>query len=645
MTIHIRATVGPLAAALTLLLTVVLAASPASAAEGNIDHVETDNGKVQILYSLSGAGESAPDLKSLAVKLDGKSLQATAELASDAAQTLRRTTILAIDISESMAGDKFTEAKRAAQIFLDSAPADLYVGIVTFAGETKVAQEPTLDREAATKVIDGLQLSRGTLLYPGIKEAVAQGGKQGQRSIIVLSDGRDTSDVELTSVTAAIKKAAVKVDVVALAQSSGDEALLQPLSDAGEGSVISASDPKALGEVFATEADTLAKQILISATSPTGKASEGTLEVSVDAGGEAYTDSAFVSLAASGPATPTASTKLAAPASGLQVTQTLMLIGVGALGLGLLALLVAVFGVTGSRKESVENRIEAYTQKGARRGAGTPAPTAPQGVTAQAVDIANKALASNRGLEVKLGDRLEAAGMSLKPAEWLLLHAGIAVGAAAIVFALTGANPILAIIALLGGTVAPWMYLGIKRSRRVKAFNSQLAGCLQLIAGSLQAGLSLAQSLDTVVREGTEPLAGEFRRALVETRLGVPIEDALESIGQRMDSADFGWTVMAIRIQREVGGNLAELLLNVAATLRERDYLRRQVKSLSAEGRFSAYILLGLPVVVILYMIVSNPTYVDPLISTPIGWVMLAGMVTLMILGAVTMKKLIKVEV
>ena len=140
-------------------------------------------------------------------------------------------------------------------------------------------------------------------------------------------------------------------------------------------------------------------------------------------------------------------------------------------------------------------------------------------------------------------------------------------------------------------------------------------------------------------------MSGEFRRALVETRLGVPIEDALDSIGQRMESADFAWTVMAIRIQREVGGNLAELLLNVAATLRERDYLRRQVKSLSAEGRFSAYILLGLPVVVILYMIVSNPTYVDPLISTPIGCVMLGGMVVLMALGAVTMKKLIKVEV
>ena len=97
------------------------------------------------------------------------------------------------------------------------------------------------------------------------------GGRQGQRSIIVLSDGRDTSDVKLGSVTSAIKRGGVKVDVVALAQSSGDEALLQPLSDAGKGSVISAGDPKALGAVFASEADTLAKQILISATSPTDR--------------------------------------------------------------------------------------------------------------------------------------------------------------------------------------------------------------------------------------------------------------------------------------------------------------------------------------------------------------------------------------
>ena len=261
------------------------------------------------------------------------------------------------------------------------------------------------------------------------------------------------------------------------------------------------------------------------------------------------------------------------------------------------------------------------------------------------MDIANKALMSNQGFEAKLGDRLEGAGFSLKPAEWVLVHGGFAMGAAAVVFAFTGGSIVMGVIGLAAGAFLPWVFLGFKRSRRMKAFNGQLAGCLQLMAGSLKAGLSLAQSLDGIVREGQEPLAGEFRRALVETRLGVPIEDALESIGGRMESADFEWTVMAIKIQREVGGNLAELLLNVAGTLRERDYLRRQVKALSAEGRFSAYILLALPPCIILYMASTNPTYLKPLTHSPLGYLMIGVMVFLMMLGSFTMKKIIKVEV
>ena len=125
----------------------------------------------------------------------------------------------------------------------------------------------------------------------------------------------------------------------------------------------------------------------------------------------------------------------------------------------------------------------------------------------------------------------------------------------------------------------------------MKAFNEGLADTLQLISGSLSAGLSLAQSVDTVVREGMEPIADEFKRVLVETRLGVPLEAALQGVAERMGSKDFEWVVMAIRIQREVGGNLAELLNTVGATLRERDYLRRQVQTLAAEGKLSATFL------------------------------------------------------
>ncbi len=604
-------------AALAVASTVGVVA-PASAAQGSIDHVENSKSGVQVLYSLPGAGNASPDLGSLKVTMDGKPLEATAALASSAkGQTVRRTTILAMDVSKSMARNgRFTEAKRAADVFLDSAPKDVYVGIVTFANDVKVAQAPTLDRTASKDVVAHLALQLETHLYDGVKQAVAASGKDGQRSILLLSDGRDTAHgTTLTDVTKAVKTAGVKLDAVALGQSAKDQALLQQIVDSGNGTLINANDPKALTQVFANEANTLAKQILVTATVPSALAGhEGSLAVSIDAGGQTYTQSAFVRLGAETQTTPSVkpSTTLApAPETGFQISRSMMLGGLAAAGVGLLLLLLGLLGGMGKKQESVESRIEAYTSRG-RKKAKAAAKGPSQGMAAQAVGFASKALESNKGLEVAVGDRLEAAGMSLKPAEWLLLHAGIAVGVAAVAFLFTSGNLVLTIVGLLAGLLLPWLYLGHKRSSRLKAFNSQLAETLQLLAGSLQAGLSLTQGIDTVVREGADPIAGEFRRALVETRLGVQIEDAMESIGERMESADFKWTVMAIRIQREVGGNLAELLLTVAATLREREYLRRQVKALSAEGRFSAYILLALPPAIMLYMSVANRELSSP---------------------------------
>jgi tight adherence protein B len=140
-------------------------------------------------------------------------------------------------------------------------------------------------------------------------------------------------------------------------------------------------------------------------------------------------------------------------------------------------------------------------------------------------------------------------------------------------------------------------------------------------------------------------MAAEFRRALVEARLGVEIEDALSSIAERMGSVDFEWIVMAIRIQREVGGNLAELLNSVAETIREREYLERQVLALSAEGRLSVWILGGLPPGFMAYLLVANPEYLQPLISTTIGYVLLGTMGVLLVSGILWMKKLVKVDV
>jgi tight adherence protein B len=203
----------------------------------------------------------------------------------------------------------------------------------------------------------------------------------------------------------------------------------------------------------------------------------------------------------------------------------------------------------------------------------------------------------------------------------------------------------LGVLFLALGAVGPWFYLGFKRSRRRKAFERSLPDTLQLMSGSLAAGLSLAQSVDTIVREGNEPVSSEFRRVLVETRLGVALEDALDGVAERFESKDFAWVVMAIRIQRQVGGNLAELLDTVAATMREREYMRRQVAALAAEGKLSAIVLAGLPPLFMLYLLMTRRDYVMVMFSDPVGWLMLGGAGLLLGVGTLWMSRLVKVEV
>lgn len=246
------------------------------------------------------------------------------------------------------------------------------------------------------------------------------------------------------------------------------------------------------------------------------------------------------------------------------------------------------------------------------------------------------------GTAARLSRRLAGAGMTVQPAEWVLLHAGIAVGSAALGLSV---GPGLALVFLVLGAIGPVVYLHVRHARRLTAFSGQLPDTLTMISNSLAAGLSVPQAIDTVVREGQEPIAGELRRALIEQRLGVDMSDALDGIAARMGSVDFGWVVMAIRIQREVGGNLGEVLDTVAETLREREYLRRQVRTLSAEGRMSAYILGGLPVALFVYLLVANRDFVAPMYSTAAGLVMLLGATLLVSVGGFVMSRMVKVVI
>jgi tight adherence protein B len=319
--------------------------------------------------------------------------------------------------------------------------------------------------------------------------------------------------------------------------------------------------------------------------------------------------------------------------------------------LGFTVLIATVLGAitrAGRPEERIRRRLSFYTLSGRQarldRQVEQRSMLGNNLIARSAVELAER-VTERRGLGEAVDGRLEAAALPIRTPEWLLIHLGSAVGIALLFLAVGRGSLLATVCGLVIGLVGPWIFLIVRQDRRESAFLAQLPDTLQMLAGSLQAGYSLPQALDTVVREGQPPMSVEFNRALVESRLGMPVEDALEGIGRRLASQDFSWVVMAIRIQRDVGGNLAELLMTVADTLRERERLRRQVRVLSAEGRLSGWILGGLPVIFFAYLALANPTYLRPLWSSLLGIVMLVTAIVLLAVGAFWLSRVIKVEV
>ncbi|MDX6309229.1 MAG: tight adherence protein [Nocardioidaceae bacterium] len=638
---HLAAAAGASAITAILLFGDPLTASGTSAAR--IDHVQSGHGTEQVLFSISGLPSTLrPDLSTVKVMVDGTPVAATATPASQGTGQISRVTVLVIDSSQSMSGARFFAAKTAALAFVAQAPADVKIGLVSFASTVDTVQSPTTDRAAVRTAVSGLQLSRETHLYGGVLAALAAAGTSGQRRIVVLTDGHDTTGSPLSSVTDAVKKSGDQVDLVGLSVSNGDETSLASIASAGGGTLVNAADSKALTGLFSGEAQALAGQVLVTFPVPPSKANtSANLVVRINAGGSSYTDAAFISLGSANPGHTRTPLIPVNPSKG-GASMPLLVGGIGATGIAFLLVVAGMLGVfrrQGTAK--VEDKLAAYGMH-AQPAVPTPTPTTAT-VKESAVGLTTKAI--GRGdFEAKLSWKLDAAGLSVKPAEWVLIHAGLAMGATLVGFLLTSGAALMTVLMLLAGTCLPWAYLGFRASRRVKAFNAQLPESLQLIAGGLTAGLSLPQSLDTIVREGTEPMAGEFRRALVEARLGLGIEDALDGVASRMGSPDFEWVVMAVRIQREVGGNLAELMRTVSSTLREREYLRRQVRALSAEGRLSGWILCLMPPLFLAYLALTNPTGLRPMFHTGIGIGMLTVAALLMAVGSFWMSKVVKVE-
>lgn len=252
-------------------------------------------------------------------------------------------------------------------------------------------------------------------------------------------------------------------------------------------------------------------------------------------------------------------------------------------------------------------------------------------------------VAERMGVLNRVEDKLEQADLPLRPPEALFAYLGIVV--VSFLASLFVFGPIGALVVTAVAAVFPVLYLEMRRKKRLRRFETQLPDVLNLLSGSMRAGFSFAQGLEAVAEEASEPSKRELQRVYAESRLGRPIEDALEDSAQRMHSIDLMWAVMAIRIQREVGGNLAELLDTVASTMTERERLRHEILALTAEGRMSAWVLGIFPpaFAVVLYMI--QPDYMSVLFSNPVGILAVVVSAVMAGLGFLWLRKIMAIEV
>jgi tight adherence protein B len=314
--------------------------------------------------------------------------------------------------------------------------------------------------------------------------------------------------------------------------------------------------------------------------------------------------------------------------------------GLGACFLSVLLLVAAVRGLSRAASgPEWARRIDRYRTPDPRRDATSVRRGAPRALLA----LGEWAVRS-RGLEERISRDLDRAGLSLRPHEWLLLRIASAAMLGAVLAVASDAPAAGLLLGSAAGWVATRAYLGTRIRRRLMAFSDQLPDALQLVASSLRSGFTVSQAAERLARQDLRPLGGEMARAVAESRIGVSIEDALDRVAARMDCPDLSWVVMAIHIQREVGGNLADVIDTTVGTMRERTRLRRQVQALSAEGRLTAYILIALPLVIGGFMLVVRPAYMHPLLTQPIGVLMLVVGAFSLVVGWFWMSRIIKVE-
>jgi tight adherence protein B len=548
--------------------------------------------------------------------------------------------VLAIDVSGSTSGPPLESALDAAQLFLDRLPPDTTIGLVSFAEDVAIVVAPTLDLDMVRKGLKSLAANGPTSLYDGVitSSEVLSTVEAESRIIVLFSDGGDTaSNASQIAALTQLRQVDVRVEVVSLDTADSDSVALNALAGKA-GRVWPVAAPDDLATAFGSIGDGLGNQFTVTITNPPASVTivargDGGLvrqELEILSGvypapepeGAPLVEPAFVAAAP----LPTVMVPLE-PDTWLG--ENTGLYGLLAIGLGLFATSAIIAWPTRSQRPAPTRKKRRRSRLNAHDAA------------QRLADVAEAGLGKGERRS-KLAATLEQAGSRLRPGEFVVGVAAAALGT--LMIGTLAAGPkmaaLLTVLVVLGSRF--WLKRRVKKTRA--AFASQLGQTLQLLASNLRVGHGLMQGIDAVAREADAPTCHEFRRVTGEVRLGRDTAEALRSMATRLDNDDFRWAVQAIEIHREVGGDLAEVLDNVGATISDRDRLRGQIEALSADGRISAAVMMALPFCVAGLMLMSTPDYLDELTGRTGGQILLGIGALLMTAGAAWLKAIIRLD-
>jgi tight adherence protein B len=539
-----------------------------------------------------------------------------------------KSVVLAVDRSQSMRGQALADAKAAARRFVALKPVDDRVAVVSV-GRRAIQltgfspSKLEVDETLRTIAVDRRQ---GTALYDAVVQAANALGSETRagRVLILLTDGQEvSSEASLESAIAAARKAGVTVYPVAIESPSFSPDPLERIAEATGGRYSGARDSAELTAVYASIAAELRRtwQLTYATSARPGEK---------------------VTLATAGVSTQTTLPGLASAAGSADPSLPSHLFDVGPLLtatlVALCIFLAALFALRAPPGSRLRRRLAPHTgreHKRADRGR-----VQERFVTASTIMRATERAFGHLKLWHTLHRLLERADVPLRTVElaYISAGAGLLVG---ILSAVAGMASLVTLVALALGAMLPIGFVWFKAKRRLAALEDQLPDLLTTLAASLKAGHSFRQGIQAVVDEGAEPASKEFKRVLTETSLGRPMDDALAEMAERVGSENLAFVITAVTIQRQVGGSLAGIFDMVAEAVRNRQQFARKIKSLTAMGKMSAYVLLGLPFFIAGALTLMNPEYMDPLYHTSAGHTLIFVGLTMMFFGTLVLKKIV----